>query len=115
MESLIDPDIAFFPFSPLAALSHSILLSGFSLFFLFCQSFPHPIPISVVSRLKHVWRKGGNEGAGRGSWELMSSFVRAVGIRPAELVAPREGRGKREPLFKTELSMQPSAKILHKS
>jgi len=31
----------------------------------------------------------GNEGGGRGLWELMSSFVRVV----VELVARREGRG----------------------
>lgn len=40
----------------------------------------------------------------------MSSFVRVVGILLAELVAPREGRGKRELLFMTKPSTQPSAK-----
>lgn len=71
MESLIDRDIAFFPlFSPSSSFTHSILLSGFSLFFFpFCQSFLRPIPIPVVSKLKHVCRKGGNgvEGEGCGS------------------------------------------------
>ena len=45
MESLIDRDIAFFPlFYPSSSFTHSILLSGFSLFFSFCQSFPPPHP-----------------------------------------------------------------------
>lgn len=37
---------------------------------------------------------------GEGLWELMSSFVRVAGILLAELVARREGRGKRAPLSK---------------
>ncbi len=46
MESLIDRDIAFFPlFSPSSSFTHSILLSGFSLFFFpFVGLSPAPSP-----------------------------------------------------------------------
>lgn len=54
MESLIDWDIAFLPFSPPAVLSLIQSSSLALVSFPFCQSFPCPIPISVVSGLKHI-------------------------------------------------------------
>lgn len=53
-------------FSPSSSFTHSILLSGFSLFSPIVSLSPAPIPIPVVSKLKHVWRKGGKEGGGGG-------------------------------------------------
>lgn len=91
------------PFSPPAALSLIQSSSLALVFFSLLSVFP---PAPSPSLLSQSWSTFGGKGAtrveGEGLWELMSSFVRVAGILLAELVARREGRGKRAPLSKTK-------------